>query len=381
MPSNKKMDRRTNLEKWAEINLDEMDDLEEWIDSEIPGLPKDEDISENEASQLRDILAELYRRDNEGLNLYEPMPDQELFHASQAPERVALGGNRGGKAQPVDEPVLTPKGWRPIGSLRVGDSVISGSGRRCLVTGVFPQGVKPVFRVTFDDGATTRCCEEHLWKARIKKSDRFGANRLSEKWSVVSLGDIRSHGGDNPVATKRASIPVATIQDGAFERPFSPFILDPYLVGAMIGDGGYTHQVYFCTSDTEMVELVRDRLPEECKIVHSDRYDYRIIGNGTPRENLVKDALVLYGMLGKRSWEKSIPGNYLMADRDSRIEILRGLMDTDGHVSGETKTRQGQAVEFCTTSPQLARDVEFLVRSLGGKCRTCWRVTNYTYPS
>jgi hypothetical protein len=97
MPSNKKMDRRTNLEKWAEINLDEMDDLEEWIDSEIPGLPKDEDISENEASQLRDILAELYRRDNEGLNLYEPMPDQELFHASQAPERVALGGNRGGK--------------------------------------------------------------------------------------------------------------------------------------------------------------------------------------------------------------------------------------------------------------------------------------------
>jgi K+/H+ antiporter YhaU regulatory subunit KhtT len=54
-------------------------------------------LTSSEAQDLRDILAELSRRENETLRLYEPMPEQELFHASLSPERLLLGGNRGGK--------------------------------------------------------------------------------------------------------------------------------------------------------------------------------------------------------------------------------------------------------------------------------------------
>ncbi len=45
-----------------------------------------------------------------------------------------------GKQQPVDVPVLTPTGWRPIGRLSVGDSVIVSDGPPTAVTGIFPQG-------------------------------------------------------------------------------------------------------------------------------------------------------------------------------------------------------------------------------------------------
>ena len=68
-----------------------------------------------------------------------------------------------GKAQPLDARVLTPDGWRKMGEIRVGDLVIGSDGRSTRVTGVYPQGEREVFRVTFSDGATTECCDEHLW--------------------------------------------------------------------------------------------------------------------------------------------------------------------------------------------------------------------------
>src|SRR5262249_12426600 len=68
-----------------------------------------------------------------------------------------------GRAQPLMSPVLTPGGFRPIGSLQAGDLVTGSDGQPTLVLGVFPQGRKEVYRVTFSDGVSTRCCAEHLW--------------------------------------------------------------------------------------------------------------------------------------------------------------------------------------------------------------------------
>jgi phosphate starvation-inducible PhoH-like protein len=79
-----------------------------------------------------------------------------------------------GRAQPVDTPVLTPDGFRPIGDLRVGDLVVGSDGTPTPVLGVFPQGHKDVFRVTSQDGASTRACGEHLWFVTTKEDRRRG---------------------------------------------------------------------------------------------------------------------------------------------------------------------------------------------------------------
>src|SRR3954452_24542719 len=101
----------------------------------------------------------------------------DAMHDMMDAERVASHLEKGvievaplafmrGRAQPVDRGVLTPSGFRKIGALRVGDLVIGSDGRPTPVLGVYPQGSKPVFRVTSQDGATTLCCAEHLWFVR-----------------------------------------------------------------------------------------------------------------------------------------------------------------------------------------------------------------------
>ena len=69
-----------------------------------------------------------------------------------------------GKEQPNSEPILTPDGWRPIGEIMVGDTVIGANGEPTKVLGVFPQGNKEVVSITFSDGTFARCGWEHLWR-------------------------------------------------------------------------------------------------------------------------------------------------------------------------------------------------------------------------
>lgn len=76
---------------------------------------------------------------------------------------VVTGDTGAGKAQPVDEIVLTPSGFVPIGSIKVGDEVITVTGQPTRVLGVFPQGERDVVKVRFSDGAEVRCDTDHLW--------------------------------------------------------------------------------------------------------------------------------------------------------------------------------------------------------------------------
>jgi hypothetical protein len=67
--------------------------------AEIPYVaPRaDEALTDADRELLQLSLAEIARRESEALRLFKPMPEQERFFASEASERVALGGNRGGK--------------------------------------------------------------------------------------------------------------------------------------------------------------------------------------------------------------------------------------------------------------------------------------------
>ena len=70
--------------------------------------------------------------------------------------------------------MLTPDGFRPIGSLCVGDLVTGSDGRPTSVLGVYPQGRKEVFRLRTQDGAATLCCAEHLWRVFTPEERRRG---------------------------------------------------------------------------------------------------------------------------------------------------------------------------------------------------------------
>lgn len=74
-----------------------------------------------------------------------------------------------GRAQPLDAPVLTPDGYRPIGSLTIGDAIASTDGAPSTVTGIYPQGRKQVFKITLADGRTVRATADHLWLSKLHR--------------------------------------------------------------------------------------------------------------------------------------------------------------------------------------------------------------------
>ena len=78
-----------------------------------------------------------------------------------------------GKALPNNEPVLTPNGWRNIDTLSVEDDICAVDGTVTKITGVYPQGIKDVYKVTLDDGTYAFCTEDHLWSTKTEQEDEY----------------------------------------------------------------------------------------------------------------------------------------------------------------------------------------------------------------
>lgn len=91
-----------------------------------------------------------------------------------------------GKAQPLTSKVLTPNGFINMGDIQVGDKVIGRDGKAYNVSGVYPQGVRPIYKVTFSNGASCECDIEHLWN--VKKRRSVGG------WQTLTLKNIIDNG-------------------------------------------------------------------------------------------------------------------------------------------------------------------------------------------
>jgi superfamily II DNA or RNA helicase len=260
-----------------------------------------------------------------------------------------------GKAQPLNARLLTPAGWTTMGAIRVGDLVIGSDGKPTEVTGVFNQGVKEIFRVVFSDGSATECCDEHLWLV----------NSALRKWQksaprALPLSQIRKK---LTLSNGNRLHYIPLVAPVAFEGR-TDFVLDPYLLGALLGDGGIAHQVIFSSADADMIETIRALLPPGHSIKHHDNYDWGISGTGRVGGNIVRNELRRLGLFGKKSETKFIPDEYKYASAEVRQKVLQGLLDTDGHVRPADNN-----IEYSSSSKRLAGDVQFLVESLGGTAK------------
>jgi len=145
--------------------------------------------------------------------------------------------------------------------------------------------------------------------------------------------------------------------------------LDPYLVGALLGDGGLSTKraIVFSCSEDEMLGLVRDVLPAGMFLrkAAGKNCDYTIVGQ-TWHLNPLLNALRLIGLSGKRSEDKFVPVAYKLGSPEMRMAVLQGLLDTDGSVSSMEKIH---VIDFVSVSRQLAEDVAYLARSLGAVAR------------
>lgn len=262
-----------------------------------------------------------------------------------------------GKGQRENAKILTPNGFKRFGDLRVGDKVISGTGNVTEVLGIYPKPSMPVYELTFDDGSKAQCSQDHIWHVQTRYDRQTG------RYRDIELKELKENlycGGSYKYANY--SIDYVPVID-CFEE--KELLLDPYLMGVLLGDGGLSDETIKLTlPDDEVREEVIKRLPVGYELRHANKYDYRVVRTvylNRWADNEVKTILKSYGLHGKHSYEKHIPKDYLYSSHDNRLMLLRGLLDTDGYANGK-------GIEFTTTSPQLSEDVRELVHSLGGYC-------------
>jgi replicative DNA helicase len=264
-----------------------------------------------------------------------------------------------GKAQPLDAQVRTRTGWKRMGDLEVGDAVASIDGGPSIVTGVFPQGQRQVWRLQFSDGRSAEACAEHLWKVHCRHWNVPRVMSTSDLQTLLTRQRYRNrvwidgHGGD-------------------FGH-HDPLPIDPWVLGAVLGDGSLTGSgsVRFSSASNELLQRLSQRLGGDFEVVHAGRYDYRVVQRHRGKVsgvqgvvgNPLRSALQTLGLSGLSSDEKFIPEVYLHAHRSARLDVLRGLLDTDGWVE------KWGSVRLSTASKRLAEGVVSLVRSLGGWCR------------
>ncbi|MFJ7081814.1 PhoH family protein [Streptomyces griseus] len=265
-----------------------------------------------------------------------------------------------GRAQPVFTNVLTPDGWRPIGSLEVGDLVIGSNGEPTPVLGVYPQGEKDIYRVSAQDGSWTLCCGEHLWTVRTA-SDR----RRDKPWRVLEtkemIGNLRA------AHARRYELPMLTAPVSFPEREVP---MDPYALGLLLGDGCLTGSTTpsFATEDQELAESLEGALTG-VTLRHKGGPDYvlnrtKAPGDVVTLENPVTTILRQLDLLGSRSHSKFVPDDYLQNSAEVRLGVLQGLLDADG--GPVTQSDRTCRVQYTTSSIVLRDDVIALVQSLGG---------------
>jgi replicative superfamily II helicase len=290
-----------------------------------------------------------------------------------------------GKAQPMDSRILTPNGFVLMKDVRVGDKVIASDGSHTVVVGVYPQGKKDVYEVRFSDMTRTECCDDHLWNVQTR-SDRC----KKKPFKTMTCKDIMSSLKGNDGQNKWFVPVVGPVQyEQRQELP-----IDPYLLGVLIGDGGIKHSIIFSNIDEHVINRVREIVKIyrlylkplggcDYGICVSDGRRFKKLANGDyAKTNVLRYKLDAIGLFGLGSKEKFIPDMYLKASIDNRIELLRGLMDTDGCIpdNKENGKRKRCSAVFNTSSFRLAEDVLELARSLGGVCSISEKNSNfYTY--
>lgn len=152
-----------------------------------------------------------------------------------------------GKAQPLDSKVLTTSGYKLMGDIRIGDEVITHTGEVGVVSGIYPQGARPIKKLTLADGSCIRVADNHL--NIVKKQGQDSLLVVTTDWLQYAV---------SPEQLSEYSIPVAAIDE--WIEKFG--LEDPYRV-----------------STSRSIVSIIDEGRLECQCIYIDHPDHTYISD------------------------------------------------------------------------------------------------------
>ena len=326
------------LDKYYEVLLYEAPIL---LDSYIlyieKNRPKKERFYEPRRKTLKQVVDKIQELEDGKLD--------ELF--IHMPPRI-------GKLLADDTDVFTSDGWKKHGELKVGDNVVGSDGSFTKVIAVHPKH-HTTHTIKFSDGTTVDCHYNHEWTV----FDRF-----TNKYKTISTQDMvgnekyKSGGG----IRSRYFLPLSPIVDGEYKE----LSLHPYVLGAWLGDGTNTKPWITENKDDEAIinKIERCGFPLQKKYINKKTNVPTYVFGKKLKAELNKFGMCYYG----KKTEKHIPDIYFQASIPQRLQLIAGLIDTDGCF-----IRKENRYHFSTTSERLKNDFVTLIHTFG------WRTSVVEY--
>jgi replicative DNA helicase len=344
---------------------------------------------------LRDVLTgtleaieRLHEDHREITGVPTGFPDLDRLTSGLQPANLIIVAARPavGKALALDTPLPTATGWTTMADVVVGDQLLGADGRpTTVVAATDVLHGRPCYEVEFSDGTVVVADAQHQWLTETRASRKSawaaarGYNRArtqrihpSVKTTEEVLATLRCNGTERRLNH-------AVMNTRPLDLPAQELPLPPYALGAWLGDG-HAASARITTADPEIVVYLEAdglrvvpsgrllyslRLPERLPVMQRSCPDCGKPSSGMAQcqacrnhHGTVQGILRSLGVLG----DKHIPAIYLRASEMQRRSLLAGLLDSDGTVTG------GGAVQFCSTSWQLAGDAHELIVSLGYRC-------------
>lgn len=271
---------------------------------------------------------------------------------------LLLAGRGFGKALPIDTPIPTPDGWKTMEELQPGDRVFDDNGNPCNVTFITPvQYDRDCYEILFDDGKTVIADAEHQWSVSTHKlRKKHYRNKKDGEPPTVIMTTIEMVENLYHSARKDCNLAIRITEPLKYDKKDLP--IAPYALGVWLGDGD-SKAAYLTIGDND-IEIL-DYFQKYYKVKKSQSRDITYsITEGDGRRFPEK---TFHYKLRKMSLMKNkhIPDIYLQSTIEDRLELLQGLMDTDGYVNDKG------FCEYCSCNEKLAYDAYELILSLGIK--------------
>ena len=272
-----------------------------------------------------------------------------------------------GFLEPNDSILQQSTGTILVGDVKVGDNLLDRYGNNTKVLEVYPQGLQEIYLVEFSDGRSVECGLDHLWSVYDKNKGSKNKNVLyTYKTSELIEKGLawKNKNGNN---LYKFYVPDLA-EPVKYEE--QNLVIPPYVIGALLGDGSMsTKSIKIASDDIEIIDKIqsdlgsnfilnKDSSNNNYRIVYKHLYD---ISNSNIRINPLKRHLV------ENNWNfttstKFIPEIYKYSSYDQRLELVKGLMDTDGSIS-----KNGN-LEFSNSNETLVDDLASVLRSMGISC-------------
>lgn len=331
-------------------------------DAEKKFRAKNSDRSIVASENIDEIVNSFKYNPEVGLPFYNDIMNTIVRGQRKGKFYISSSSTGAGKALLNGTKVLSEKGYIPIETLKINDKIYGEDGKLYNVIGVYPQGKKQIWEVEFSDGNIIKCCEEHLWNFQTSSM----RHNKSKKWNTATIKQIKEN---YSLRNKNNDgwniyIPMNKIID----YPKKELPLAPYTLGALLGDGylrddgtyGFTNKE---ADIVERVEKELNKVDAHLVLKKGKTIDYTInIGReykGIWQIGKLRRILRELGLSNTHSDTKFIPEIYKYTSYEDRLELIRGIIDTDGYIARSS-------YDITLKSEKLIDDIAEVIESLGG---------------